>query len=212
MKARLVILFLAALLLPLACDGNGGRAPSADETPADQTTPSGDVTPPAGGTPTDDGVGDDIDRVALEEYFRTIDALQEEGASAVAEASREFDIAIREEESDERVIETLREFVTAIVVVTRSFLEELRSVAVPSEVEDEHNELLTAEVALLEALEDFLERPPNTQSASETMEELFGESSEITALAVRESEACDALQAVATAEGIDVNVCESEPE
>lgn len=60
-RSLLVLLFIIALLVALACRGNGDGAPSADDTPA-------------GETPTD-GAGGEGGELTLEEYFQRIEAL-----------------------------------------------------------------------------------------------------------------------------------------
>ncbi len=203
-------LLLAAAIIGLACGGGEEAQTPTSEATRTATLPSPTPEPRPEPTPTDDTAADNIGELTLEEYFQQIDVLQDEGADAVGEARQKYTAAIEEAETEEQMIEAVREFVATIVLATGNFLEEVDSIAPPPAVLDEHNELLAAETAVLEALDDVLQRPPNAQPASELMEELFEGPSAITALAQREAEACDALQAVADENGIDVDVCVDE--
>jgi hypothetical protein len=165
-RSLFVLLFVPALLLALACDGNGGGTPSVDETPAGETAPSADVTSAAGETPTEDAAGDDIGELTLEEYFQGYVAIQEdfqERSVALEDPTeREFD-------SFEEEREAYRAWGAALVEVAKEVENRVSDLSPPPEVEDFHNQYVASMMEFTEVTEELFSQIERAEADSELL-------------------------------------------
>lgn len=155
--------------------------------------------------------GDD-DALTLEQYFQQIDALGNDLDDELNRLNEEFEETVEEAKTEEEVIDAFRDFLDPQPGLFEDFVGELESIAPPSEVEDAHNELVAIQAEGLELLEDLNERAQRVESASD-VEEVGAELEEpaFTAIADQTEQACFALEAIADANGIDVDLeCELE--
>ncbi len=154
----------------------------------------------------------DGDELTLEQYFQRIDALGNDLDDELNRLSAEFDETVEEAETEEEVIDAFRDFLDPQPGLFEDFVEELESIAPPSDVEDAHNEMVAIQAEGLELLEDLNERAQRVESASGVEEvgaELEGPA--FTAIVDQTEQACFALEAIADANGIDVDLeCEDE--
>lgn len=148
----------------------------------------------------------DSNELTLEEYLRRIEALSDQADERfeplVEALNQEFDA-----EPDR--LEATREFFRADIPIVRDFLEGVDDLEPPAEVEGPHEETVAAGAEFLEILEDFTDRITGVESTSE-LEELLDDP-ELEAASGRFEEPCFALQDIADANGIDVDLkCEDE--
>jgi DNA repair exonuclease SbcCD ATPase subunit len=157
--------------------------------------------------------GGDGDGLTLEEYFQRIDVLGSDLEDEIDRLGEEFDEATEaaeEAETEEEMIEPSRDSFNRLAALVGDFVSELESIDPPSEVEDAHNEIVAAQAEGLDLLEDLNERAQRVESASD-MEEVWAEleGPVFTAVSDRSEQACFALEAIADANGIDVDLeCE----
>ncbi len=154
----------------------------------------------------------DGDALTLEQYFQQIDALGNDLDDELNRLNEEFEETVEEAKTEEEVIDAFRDFLDPQLGLFEDFVGELESIAPPSEVEDAHNELVAIQAEGLELLEDLNERAQRVESASD-VEEVGAELEEpaFTAIADQTEQACFALEAIADANGIDVDLeCELE--
>ena len=152
--------------------------------------------------------------LTLEEYFQRIDVLGNDLDDEIDRLGEEFDEAAEKAETEEEVIEAFRDFMDRLAALFGDFVSELESIDPPSEVEDAHNEIVAVQAEGLELLEDLDERAQRAESVSDVEEvgaELEGPV--FTDVSDRGEQACFALEAIADANGIDVDLeCEEEEE
>ncbi len=154
------------------------------------------------------------DGLTLEEYFQRIDVLGNDLEDESDRLGEEFEEAIEGAETEDDVIEPFRDFFNRLAALFGDFVSELESIDPPSEVEDAHNEIVTAQAEGLELLEDLDERAQRAESVSD-FEELSAEleGPVFTDVSDRSEQACFALEAIADDNGIDVDLeCEEEEE
>ncbi len=154
----------------------------------------------------------DGDELTLEQYFQRIDALGNDLDDELNRLNEEFEETVEEAKTEEEVIDAFRDFLDPQPGLFEDFVGELQSIAPPSEVEDAHNEMVAIQAEGLGLLEDLNERAQRVESASD-VEEVGAELEEpaFTAIADQTEQACFALEAIADANGIDVDLeCELE--
>ena len=202
MKRGYVLLAIAALLLALACDGNGGGAPSVDETPAGETAPSGDISPPADETPTDDGEGDDSE-LTLEEYFQQIDAIGDEADKRFEALSMDL---FPEEgfDSEEEEIQASRDLLDGADAINRDILDALNGIGPPAEAEFAHDEFADAVAELLEVGRSINGQLADVESVSELVKVV--DESGLEAAGDQAVQACFKLQEIADSNDIEAGL------
>ncbi len=154
----------------------------------------------------------DGDALTLEQYFQQIDALGNDLDDELNRLNEEFEETVEEAKTEEEVIDAFRDFLDPQPGLFEDFVGELESIAPPSEVEDAHNEMVAIQAEGLQLLEDLNERAQRVESASD-VEEVGAEFDEpaFTAIADQTEQACFGLEAIADANGIDVDLeCELE--
>jgi len=152
--------------------------------------------------------------LTLEEYFQRIDVLGDDTDDEIDRLNEEFEAAAEEAETEEEVIEAFHDFFGPLTASFEDFVAELESIDPPSEVEDAHNEAVAVQAEGLELFEDLNERAQRVESAS-GMEEVVAEleGPVFTDISDRNEQACFGLEAIADANGIDVDLeCEEEEE
>lgn len=154
----------------------------------------------------------DEQELTLEEYFQRIDALGDDLDDELDMMNDEFEETAREAETEEEVIRGFRDFMDPLPALYEEFVAELETIDPPSEVEDAHNEMVAVQAEGLEMIEDLNERAQGAESASDVEEvgaELEGPA--FTAVSDRSEQACFAMEAIADANGIDVDLeCEEQ--
>lgn len=158
----------------------------------------------AAGTACGGGNGDG--ELTLEEYFLRFEGAQDEADERfeplVEALNQEFD-------SEAEQIEATRDFINADIPILRDFVHAVDDLDPPAEVEDPHEEAVAGGAELVEFLQDFTDRFADVESTSE-LEELL-DAPELEAASDRFDKACFALQDIADANGIDVDLeCEDE--
>lgn len=149
----------------------------------------------------------DGNELTLEQYFQRIDALGNDLDEELNRLNEEFEETVEEAESEEKVVDAFRNFLDPQPRLFEDFVGELESIALPSEVEDAHNEMVAIQAEGLELLEDLNERAQRFESASD-VEELVAEleGPAFTAIGDQTEQACFALEAIADANGINVDL------
>lgn len=148
--------------------------------------------------------------LSLEEYFRRLNAIQDEvdeRSEAVPEPAVDDDDLLTEDEK-----EALRDYISQLVAILRDAFEAAADLDPPAEITAEHDAFVAAGQELVRIQEQFQDSLPDllaqTQSTSE-LETLFTDFSEGTDAAAagdRFGQACSQLQAVAAENSIDIDL------
>lgn len=142
--------------------------------------------------------------LSLDEYFQRVDELDEATDAQLEELQDAFPGAYEQPAPT-------RDFFNAALPIFTHFVDALDEIDPPSEVEDAHNEAVASGRAFTEALEDFADRLAGVETSSE-LEDLFSEldeDPEFTAAEERFDAACFALQDIADANDIEIELdCE----
>ena len=147
--------------------------------------------------------GDD-DELTLEEYFQRVEGLSDEADERFEPLVEALD---QEFESEADQVEATRAFFNADIPILRDFVDALDDLDPPTEVEDPHDEAVAGGAEMVEFLADFTDRFADVESTSE-LEELL-DAPELEAASDRFDKACFALQDIADANGIVVDLeCE----
>jgi len=146
------------------------------------------------------------DELTLEEYFQRIDALFNEADERFQPLVEALD---QEFYSEAEQIEATRAFFNADIPILRDFVDGLDDLDPPTEVEGPHEEAVAGGRELVEFLQGFTDRFADVESTSE-LEEILDDT-ELEAASDRFDDACLALQDIADANGIAVDLeCEDE--
>ena len=157
--------------------------------------------------------------LSLEEYFQRLDAIQNESDARFEALEAEEPDIDDDDVLDEEEKEALRDSFAAFPTIFREAIDKADDLDPPAEAEEAHDELVAAGEALVESQselqEDFLARLADIESTSE-LEELFSElfeNAEAQAASERFTAACLALQDIANANDIAVDLeCEEDEE
>jgi hypothetical protein len=151
--------------------------------------------------------GDD-DRLTLDEYFQRYDATWHAGRERMEALE---DPSQADFDSDEKEIEAYRAFLTEALPNIRDLRDALIEIDPPADVESLHDEAVDALTDGLEVFEESTAELGNVESTIQ-MEEMFELTlTKMQPVSERQSEACIELQAIADANGIDVDLeCEGE--
>lgn len=154
--------------------------------------------------------GDGEEELTLEEYFQRLqtmsDDLNERGEALETELEGLFDPAASEQQS----IAAGRRFLDGNVSIIRDGLDVLEDLDPPSQVGDSHNKFVDAANGLRDRIGDLADRAAEVQSAAD-LEEIFAEfqSPELETIDERFVDACQALERIASENGIQVDLgCE----
>ena len=134
-RSLLLLLFIGALLIALACGGNGDGAPSADDTPAGET-PSGDA-------------GGEGGNLTLEQYFQRIEALDDLAEARLGELSPVPSTIQGRELTEGEQLELLSDFLDAQAPIVAAHVAALGDIDAPAAVEDLHIEFVVAGASYL---------------------------------------------------------------
>ena len=170
-----------------------------------------------GGTPSDQedalaGLRGRVEGLSLSEYFSQLDALDDESSEKLEAAMEEFEaeatVALRRQRQDE-AIEAARDFVQELTTQGRGFRDALTEIEPPAAAEAAHNEWIAALSEWLRIIEEITET--GIDSLSDAMSILTDR--RVVAAAERRDRACVALEEIAAANDIDVDLyCEVSPE
>ncbi len=141
--------------------------------------------------------------LTLEEYFQKSDAIFEDASERIEALD---DPGEQEFASEEQQIEAIRDFLVADRAITEDVLDELENIDPPTEVQEAHNDFQGAGVVLVALFEDVAAQLANVESASEVDRVFALNAPEINAAYARADAACFALQGVANANGVDVDL------
>ena len=148
------------------------------------------------------GCGDDDEELTIEEYFQRLQALD-------ADVSAQLDALEFPEDPED--LANFQAFFEAAAAVIEDGVERLADIDPPGDVEDAHNEFSDAAAAFQDASEDVAGELEDVESASELEEVLTASEAEFAPVEERFETACLALEAIATDNGIAVDLdCEEE--
>ncbi len=141
--------------------------------------------------------------LTLEEYFQQLDAIADDADKRFEALNRDL---FPEEgfDSEEEEVEANRASVDGAIAIDRDILDALNGIDPPPQAELAHDEFVAAVSQLLEVIRNVSDQLEDVDSASE-LDEVFVASG-IEAAGDRSEQACFALQDVAVANGIDVDL------
>ncbi len=142
---------------------------------------------------------DDDDGLTLEEYFQQVEALDEELDERVEALDFPEEFASEEEDAL-----AFKDFFAAVVPILAELVDAIDDLDPPAEVEDAHNETVDSGREFVADADELTNELADVGSSSE-LEELFDDP-EYVAASDRFDQACFALQDIADANGIDVEL------
>ncbi len=142
---------------------------------------------------------DGDDGLTLEEYFQQVEALDEEldERAEALEFPEEF-------ASEEVQVLAFQDFYAAVVPILAEFVDAIDDLGPPAEIEDAHEEVVDSGRDFVTKAEELTNELADVGSSSE-LEEVFDDP-EYEAASDRFLQACFALQDIADAKGIDVDL------
>jgi hypothetical protein len=154
------------------------------------------------------GCGSDSDALSLEEYFAEFEAIDAETDAAVEALFADFpDVSEDELISDDTYLPMFQEIAGSFPGIVGDAVEGMKALAPPSEVEDEHNELVAAGDQLTSAFSDANDELQDAETIADFMSIESRLDLELVAPASqRFDEACLELVAAGEDNGVTVNV------
>ena len=141
--------------------------------------------------------------LTLDEYFQRLEALSVEAVERSEALGEDIAEETSSTLSEEERLEVIRKFLDATLPITEDFVDRIRDLNPPTEIEDEHNRALEAHADVLSVLTEYLNEHPEVESESE-LQALFTNPAFERFVA-----ACLALQEIADENSIDVDLdCE----
>jgi len=148
--------------------------------------------------------------LSLEEYFQKLDSVQEQADATFAtqEASTGEP---SQDASGEELAAFLRDNVTSSADVLRDAAADVNDLEPPDEVADAHSDLVAATNDLVAAFDDMAGSVPDTLTLAELEQGAFFNSDELNAADEQFVAACNALEQIASDNGITVDLaCDEE--
>ncbi len=147
---------------------------------------------------------DGDDGLTLEEYFQELETLDQDAEAGIEALEFPEEFA-----SEAEQIEAFQDFFAAIIPILAEFVDAIDDLDPPAEVEDAHEEAVDSGREFVTDAEELTNELADVGSASE-LEEVFDDP-EYEAASDRFDQACFALQDIAEANGIDVDLtCDDE--
>ena len=149
-------------------------------------------------------------KLTLEEYFQKLDSVQEQADATFAtqEASTGEP---SQDASGEELAAFLRDNVTSSADVLRDAAADVNDLEPPDEVADAHSDIAAAINDLVAAFDDLADSVPDTLTPAELEQGTFFNSTELNAADEQFVAACNALEQIASDNGITVDLaCEEE--
>ena len=148
--------------------------------------------------------GDSEESLALEEYFRQLEALNDTADERAVELQEAYDAERAAAASDEEVLAALEDFFKNTQLIFTTFADGSSDLIPPAVVEELHIELVVGSVELAASLEDMLNGLGDLDSAAD-LEGLLEESG-LSQAEDRFAETCATLQDTADRNEIDVDL------
>jgi hypothetical protein len=147
------------------------------------------------------------DELSLGEYFQQLETISNDLEERGEVVERELETAFDPEGGIESAIDTLQGLLSEGASAFEDALADIESLEPPSEAENAHNVFVEEARGRVELVEDLADRVAEVESLSD-LEEVFAqlESPEFQAADRRFRDACQALQGIATDNGIDVDL------
>ncbi len=145
---------------------------------------------------------DGDDGLTLEEYFQKVEALDEELDERAEALALEFP---EEFASEEEEVSAIQGFFAAAVPILAEFVDAIDDLDPPAEIEDAHEEVVDSGRDFVTEAEELTNELADVGSSSELSLEVFDDP-EYEAASDRFLQACFALQDIADANGIDVDL------
>jgi hypothetical protein len=141
--------------------------------------------------------------LTLDEYFRTLEQLDQDKDDRNTELEEQFDTDVAAVDSEEEALDVSREFLGAGVSNLKDFVDGLDDINPPAEVEEAHNMAVDAGRKAVEAAEGAVKVLDDAESAADLEAAFSGDLEE----AGREfEETCVNLQAIADENKIEVDL------
>ena len=144
------------------------------------------------------------DGLTLEEYFQQLEALDQDAEAGIEALELPEEFA-----SEEEQVAAFQDFFAASVPIIAEFVDAIDDLEPPAEIEDAHEEAVDSGRDFVTEAEELTNELADVGSSSELVE-VF-DAPEYEAASDRFDQACFALQDIADANGIDVDLtCEDE--
>lgn len=153
------------------------------------------------------GCGGGGSELSLEEYFRQMGAIAQELDENQSDLAEKYDEDVNAAADEEEMLRLTAHFFEDGAEQTRAALDKVKKLNPPSEVRGEHKEFVAAGEALVALFPDVIQRARDAKSVKdiETLaDELDGPP--FSDAGNRSDEACFALQEIADANNIDVDL------
>lgn len=148
------------------------------------------------------------EELTLEQYFAQLKQINDEMSEDSEELSEQLGAAMGSAFEAEEAADAYREFIVGIATTMRDYHDGLSEIDPPDDVSHAHEEILASAADSLACLEEAVQRSRDTTSAYGTLKLLFeiSEDPDISAAGQRSEEACLALQSIADANDIEVDL------
>jgi len=187
-----VFLFVAVLLLALACESGGDGTPSGGAT----SPTAGATIPPA-------------DVAALKEYFLAIETISKEDRERGTALRAELEAALSAATTEDEKIKALRGRIEGTATILEDDLDGVNNIDPPAGAKDAHNSFVNALAEQLAVFRLLLDASTGAQSVTEWDAVSAQFASAATEADEGVLDACSELQDIADSSGIDVDLgCE----
>jgi curved DNA-binding protein CbpA len=149
--------------------------------------------------------GDGGEKISLDEYFRQLDAVEESMKTSVSALDQQSGEAVGQD------VQATRDYVDAYYNIVQQGLNDVKALQPPAEAKDAQDEFVASLANMLSLWQDLSVRLADVETAEELQTLLTGLESETQWLDTSQkfTDACRALQTIATDKGIDVTLdCE----